>query len=149
MQSFVALVNQIKPFLFSHEVKMVNGRPKKIQVQHKNSEYLLSALFTSLNTALNKSPELKALQRFAELHDIDCFQFKSAVKEGCFSPLNLNYARAYYNGKGTLDSFLEEQKKALIDGKISQDEYNNILAKYSFAESTEDDTNKLINIINK
>ena len=45
-------------FVFSYESKMINGRMEKIPVQHKNSEYMLNAIYSMLNVAMNKSPEL-------------------------------------------------------------------------------------------
>jgi len=57
-EDFTTLWHPIKPFVFSYESKMINGRMEKIPVQHKNSEYMLNAIYSMLNVAMNKSPEL-------------------------------------------------------------------------------------------
>lgn len=150
-EDFLALWNPIKPFLFSHETKTINGRNEKVVAQHKNSEYLISALWSVLNTSLNKSPRLAALQKFMEKHDIDVVHFHSVVKIGYHSELNLeqdveafNLAKHKNNGnfkindKVTLEGitsytqYKDELGRALFDDKISQDEYNNALRRFSY-----------------
>lgn len=150
-EDFLALWNPIKPFLFSHETKTINGRNEKVVAQHKNSEYLISALWSVLNTSLNKSPRLAALQKFMEKHNIDVVHFHSVVKVGYHSGLSLeqdieafNLAKHKNNGnfkindKVTLEDitsyaqYKKELGKALFDDKISQDEYNNALRRFSY-----------------
>lgn len=150
-EDFLALWNPIKPFLFSHETKTINGRNEKVIAQHKNSEYLISALWSVLNTSLNKSPRLAALQKFMEKHNIDVVHFHSVVKIGYHSELNLeqdieafdlakqkNGGNFEINDKVTLKGitsyakYKEELGKALFNDKISQDEYNNALRKFSY-----------------
>lgn len=149
LASWMNLVNSIKPFLFSYETKEVNGRLEKIPVQHKNSEYLLTALFSSLNTALNQSPELIALQKFMDLHDIDVMQFQSCVKEGSFNTLDLNHAyEAFYidHSDISFEDWQKKQLKALQEGSISQEEFNSELAKYGFRYNEQEDK-ELVKII--
>ena len=149
LASWMNLVNAMKPFLFSYEAKKVNGRLEKIPVQHKNSEYLLTALFSTLNTVLNQSPELLALQRFMELHDIDVMQFNSCVKEGSFSSLDLNHAyEAFYidHSDISFNDWYKGQLKALQKGTISQEEFNKNLSKYGFRHSDKEEK-ELVKII--
>ena len=110
---FLALWNPIKPFMVSYEDvtltdKDGNVRVEKVKTQHKNSEYLISALFTVLNTALNKSPKMRGIQRFMQDHNIDVLHFHSVVKHGGHDFFDINYdydrflteALAPYFGQG-------------------------------------------------
>ena len=167
---FLALWNPIKPFMVSHESVQIkdkegNIRNEKVTTQHKNSEYLISALFGVLNTALNNSPQLRGLQRFMENHNVDVMHFHSVVKHGYHDGFDINYDyRSFENdlinasiatnsdnitfrvGNEKIilnvktDDFSTYQKKLLdlLDkGKISQEEYNNALSEYEF-KSEED-----------
>lgn len=108
--SVISLINPIKPFLVSYETRRINGRLEKVGVQHKNSEYLISAAFSMINTALNKSPELQAYHEFMEEHDIDVLHFHSVVKHGFNNPFDINYdPNKFYK-------FLEK-KRSENDGK--------------------------------
>lgn len=111
----------IKPFVYTHETRTVNGRTEKITTQYKNSEYMLTAMYSVLNTALNQSPYLKALNEFMDEHDIDVIHFHSAVKVGANSLFDINYKN------NTAQKKAESAKKKLLEGSISQEEYNNIL----------------------
>lgn len=107
---FLAMWNPIKPFMVTTETVMLkdkdgNLRPEKVQTQHKNSEYLISALFGVLNTALNQSPQLRGIQRFMETHGIDVLHFHSVVKHGGhdFFDVNYNYDKFYREILGIVD----------------------------------------------
>lgn len=143
----VSLINPIKPFLFSYETKIINGRTEKVGVQHKNSEYLISAVFQMLNTALNKSPELVAINRFMDAHNIDVLHFESVVKHGFHSPFDITYDAKTFNAdisKGPItigdrsyrfSTYGEYQKKLselLTEGTITQQQYNDGISKYRF-----------------
>lgn len=151
-EDFMALWNPIKPFLFSHESKMINGRNEKITVQHKNSEYLISAVYSMLNTALNHSPELVALNEFMDRHNVDVVHFHSVVKNGFHSPFDLGHDEDYFQhvisqngGKFSIDgvtitadnydSYVKALNKALFAEEISQDAYNEALQEFNFKNS--------------
>lgn len=89
------VINSLKPFLYSSEARTLTNddninRTEKVVTQHKNSEYALSALYSILNSVLNKSNALKGLQRFMEQYDIDVVHFKSVVKVGANNLFDLN-----------------------------------------------------------
>lgn len=89
------VINSLKPFLYSSEARTLTNddninRTEKVVTQHKNSEYALSALYSILNSVLNKSNTLKGLQRFMEQYDIDVVHFKSVVKVGANNLFDLN-----------------------------------------------------------
>ena len=145
-QDFFSLWNPIKPFFFGSESVVINGRMEKLPVQHKNSEYAMTALCSILNTMLNNSPKLRALQKFMEDHDIDVVHFHSVVKVGYNSPFDISYNKAAYNsdlknGKVTIngESFTksyEKYKEKLIElldnGKITQEQFNEHINRYQF-----------------
>lgn len=85
----------IKPFVssFNWDVSHVNDSlpenerdPQydsiKVPVQHKNSEFVLLAMYEVLSGVLKSSPMLIGLNKFMEDHGIDKVQFETAVKEG-------------------------------------------------------------------
>lgn len=146
----VSLINPIKPFLFSYETKVINGRTEKVGVQHKNSEYLISAVFQMLNTALNSSPELVAINRFMDDHNIDVLHFESVVKHGFHSPFDINYDAKTFNAdisKGpitignesyrfsTYEEYQNKLSELLTKGTITQQQYNDGISKYRFKNS--------------
>lgn len=154
IEDFMAFWNPIKPFLFSHETKTANGRNEKVVVQHKNSEYALSAMYSVLNTALNKSPELVALNQFMDEHDIDVAHFHSVVKEGFNSPFDINHddkafqrelsknGGSFEVGSTTIKAssykdYVSKLDKALEKGTITQQEYNSAKSKFDY-HSVED-----------
>lgn len=165
---FLALWNPIKPFMVSSEaVEIVdkdgNIRNEKVGVQHKNSEYLISALFSVLNTALNDSPQLRGLQRFMEDNNIDVAHFHSVVKHGYHDAFDINYDYAEFNdavianaGKfgigdeqidlgydASFDDYLNAANKLLTSGRISQEQYNEALQRFQF--KSEDDVVRALN----
>lgn len=89
-EDFVTLWNSFKPFVFTHESRRVNGRNERVNLQYKNSEYMITAFCTMMNTALNQSPTLKALSEFMDKHDIDVAHFHSAVKIGYNNPYTIS-----------------------------------------------------------
>ena len=94
----VNIINALKPFLYSSERRDLKAgsaddyieRVEKVTTQHKNSEYALSALYSVLNSVLNRSNTLKGLQQFMEKNDIDVVHFKSVVKVGANNLFDLN-----------------------------------------------------------
>lgn len=69
----------------------------KTPVQHKNSEFLLLALYDAIAGPLGKSGKLKAINDFMEneKNQIDVVQFESTTKVGKQGVINLNGAKDY------------------------------------------------------
>jgi hypothetical protein len=148
---FLALWNPIKPFFYGFEAVSTNGRMEKVTTQHKNSEYMLSALFSMLNTALNKSPKLLGLQQFMEDHGVDAVHFHSVVKVGFNSPFDLNYNKSRFEkalkeGKveilgdtniKTYKEYIGKLVQALENGKISQEYFNEKKNEYAYKTKEE------------
>lgn len=83
-----------KPYLYS-QIKNSSGREGvflKTPVQHKNSEFLLLALYHTIAGPLAKSGKLKAINEFMEKHEVDVVQFESAVKVGNQGIIDINDA---------------------------------------------------------
>ena len=136
-EDFTTLWHPIKPFVFSYESKMINGRMEKIPVQHKNSEYMLNAIYSMLNVAMNKSPELQALHQFMEDNDIDVLHFHSVVKEGFFGAIDINHDEKSFKEdfpNMSYEEYLDQQFRLLKGGKITQEQYNESISKYRFKD---------------
>ena len=167
---FLALWNPIKPFMVTHESIQIrdkegNVRNEKVTTQHKNSEYLISALFGVLNTALNNSPQLRGLQRFMEKHNVDVMHFHSVVKHGYHDGFDINYDyRKFENDlvnaaiatesdnvtfsvgdqKITINAktegfseWLNKLENLLVSNKITQEQYNEAVNEYTFKTEEE------------
>lgn len=149
IEDFMAFWNPIKPFLFSHETKIVRDRKEKVIVQHKNSEYAMTAMYSVLNTALNKSPKLVALNQFMDEHDIDVVHFHSVVKEGFNNPFDINhddkaFQKEWFKDGGNFEvgnitmkvssykDYISKLDKALETGTITQKEYNDAKSKFDY-----------------
>lgn len=155
VDDFMVLWNQMKPFMLSQEDRVINGRHEKVIVQHKNSEYVLVALFSTLNTALNKSPLLQGMAQFMEKNNIDVIHFHSVVKLGYHSGFDLGYNHEKFNAKLASDKgiftigkgikihaeshkqYAEKTMQALEDKRITQAEYNRAMRKYGFSNAKE------------
>ena len=89
-EDFNVVWQSIKPFMYTQVMQDdPTGGKLKVPVQHKNSEFLLLA-DTVLNSPVNQSPILKALNEFMDENQIDCVMFESAVKVGCQGPIDIN-----------------------------------------------------------
>lgn len=148
---FFTIWNNIKPFLYSHETVQVGDRKEKVITQHKNSEYMMTAMYDMIGMALSKSPQLRALQEFMEDNDIDVAHFNSVVKEGFFSGVNINYDKKKFEAKkgkddyievaghqikaDTYENFIENLANALDKEEITQSDYNNIIKEIDFDKS--------------
>ena len=120
----VNIINALKPFLYSSEGRTLEAgntdnkieRVEKVTTQHKNSEYALSALYSVLNSALNKSSTLKGLQQFMEKNDIDVVHFKSVVKVGANNLFDLNnvYNPKLKDALGKRDSYTVSNNGKII-----------------------------------
>ena len=153
IKDFYTIWNNIKPFLYSHETVQVGDRKEKVVTQHKNSEYMMTAMYSMITSALSKSPQLKALQKFMKKKGIDVVHFHSVVKEGYFSGVNINYSIKRFNEKkgkndyievagnkinaDTYEDFRENLIQALDDDKITQEDYNQAIRDIDFERSEE------------
>lgn len=150
-KDFLSLWNPIKPFYYGYESIEINGRNEKVTTQHKNSEYMITALYSFLNTALNKSPKLVGLHKFMVAHNIDVVHFHSVVKEGFNSPFDLRYNKAKFDKmskdgkvtlfgkpfKGTYKEYMKELEDALVEGVISQEEFTSARNQFEYQTADE------------
>lgn len=82
---FYTIWQTIKPYMFSMvgvDSHVGDYGKIKVGVQHKNSEFLLLAIYDAITSPLSTSPKLRAINKFMETHDIDVVMFNSAVKTG-------------------------------------------------------------------
>ena len=166
IKDFYTIWNNIKPFLYSHETVQVGDRKEKVVTQHKNSEYMMTAMYSMITSALSNSPQLKALQEFMKDNNIDVVHFHSVVKEGYFNGININYSIKRFNEKkgendyievagnrinaDTYEDFRKNLIQALDDEKITQEDYNQAIRDIDFEKSEEgvdDCYNQLANAI--
>lgn len=149
----------IKPFVFS-QTSTPDGLGDYIKVPHqnKNSEFLLLATYQVLNSTLNRSPQITALNKFMEDYNIDVVQFESAVKVGGQGIIDINvspkaireamsgsieigdktYSMPDVNGLSYSDAFeliKNEYDKTLDKGQITQDEYNEVMKYFTPSDS--------------
>lgn len=137
-EDIMKVINNLKPFLYSNESRILKAggeeqvyeRNEKVITQHKNSEYALSALYSILNTALNKSNALKGLQKFMNDNDIDVAHFKSVVKVGANNLFDLNNV---YNSK--LDEILKTNSSYYTYDEKENKLYLNLPLKVSKEEN--------------
>ena len=153
IKDFYTIWNNIKPFLYSHETVQVGDRKEKVVTQHKNSEYMMTAMYSMITSALSNSPQLKALQEFMKDNNIDVVHFHSVVKEGYFNGVNINYSIKRFNEKkgendyievagnrinaDTYEDFRKNLIQALDDEKITQEDYNQAIRDIDFEKSEE------------
>lgn len=149
------LLNAIKPMVSSYEnITMPGNRSEKVIVQHKNSEYVLSALYSVLNVAFNSSPQLLALHAAMQDGNIDVVHFRSVVKRGDSNVVDINYDVAKFDAevkanRGVIlgnksytkfSKFKEALDKKLVSGTISSEDYTNYLSKYEYKLEDENGT---------
>lgn len=102
MRDFNVIWQTVKPFAYSQMSKVAEyddkGKPianLRVGVQHKNSEFLLLALYNAIGGNLKKSPKLRAINDFMEKYSIDVVQFESAVKTGGQGKIDINDLDSY------------------------------------------------------
>jgi hypothetical protein len=151
MKDFYTIWNNIKPFVYSHETVKIGNRTEKVPVQHKNSEYMMTAFYSLIGSVLSKSPQLVALQEFMQDNNIDVIHFESVVKVGGYGQVNLNYDKERFDAlkdsndnikvgneliKATdYNTFIKNLKQAIVDEKITQKEYNKAIEDIDFEDS--------------
>jgi hypothetical protein len=137
----------VKPFLEENIVVPDGlGGYLRVKHQHKNSEFLLLAMYDHLNSILNQSSKLKGLNEFMEKNNIDCAMFNSAVKSGCQGVIDIRYSEEEFEKwleskdaseaindadktpeTFTYDDLLKYYTNKLKKGKITQVEYNKLI----------------------
>lgn len=145
MSDFNTIWQTVKPFVYSQIEKPDGlGGTMKVPHQNKNSEFLLLAMHSMVATSMNKSPKLRALNKFMKDNGIDVIQFESAVKAGKQGTIDVNYSKPKMEvwlmnntkeakqletalGKSIekVSDFKEANDILLDRGAISQEEYNN------------------------
>lgn len=128
IEDFNVLIDAIKPFMFTYETQEISGRTEKIPVQHKNSEYLLTALYTTLHTSLNNSPILKGLMKFMDTHNIDAIQFHSCVKVGAHSIFDLSCDPDKLPWDYTsYEAYRKRLTNDVLNKEITQEQFNTLI----------------------
>ena len=101
-EDFNIIWQTVKPFVYTQ----VNTRSGvtghsgiKTPVQHKNSEFLLLAMYNIIAAKSGKSSKLKAINEFMEENGIDVVQFESAVKVGKQAPIDISHISSVNNIK--------------------------------------------------
>lgn len=136
----------IKPFVFTQVSKPDGlGDVMKVPHQNKNSEFLIMAMYSMFSKEMNKSPKLRALNRFMTDNNIDVAQFESAAKVGGQGIIDINISPSgWAKLSDAFDSF-EDYKKhmdnELDKGRISQEEYNKA---FKALEPTEEEVYQML-----
>lgn len=93
MADFNLVWQTIKPFVYT-QIEKPDGLGGSIKVPHqnKNSEFLILAMYNIIRSPINKSPMMRALDRFMQENDIDVIQFESAVKAGNQGKVDLTHS---------------------------------------------------------
>lgn len=98
MKDFNTVWQTKKPFVYT-QINNSSGLEEhtgiKTPVQHKNSEFLLLAIYNGISNSLKNSPKMKALNQFMEDYQIDVIQFESAIKVGKQETINLEDVVTY------------------------------------------------------
>lgn len=152
MADFDTVYQTLKPFVYTQLEKPDGiGGIMKVPMLNKNSEAVLLAMYPIFANSMNKSPKLKAINKFMEDHNIDVIQYESAVKVGkqlvvdlSHSPAKLKALLDAGNGKlrkaiagykgsdiQKLKSYMDSQ---LQERKITQDQYNKTMNDLQMSE---------------
>lgn len=161
MADFNIVWQTIKPFVFT-QIEKPDGLGGSIKVPHqnKNSEFLLLSMYQMVAGSMNRSPKLKALNRFMEDKEIDVIQFGSAVKVGEQGTIDISYSepklqvwkmnhekewneieKAAKTSDSDYSVFKAGNDYLLDHDMISQEEYNN---RFEAIEPTEQEVYDLL-----
>lgn len=117
-----------KPYVYT-QVNNISGIPGhtgiKTPVQHKNSEFLLLAMYQLVSGPLGKSSKLRAINEFMEENGIDVVQFESTVKVG------KQGVKIDLSGINTINEIKDLLKKATTQNGI---EDPNVVHKISYED---------------
>lgn len=117
-----------KPFVYTQvnvDSKTSHGAIKS-PVQHKNSEFLLLAIYDAISGPLGKSSKLKAINDFMEKHQIDVVHFNSVVKTGEQGTITLSGDMNYETTKRVLENetgIANGQEDPSVIHSISYEDY--------------------------
>lgn len=100
MEDFNIIWQTKKPFVYTqinNESGVANHSGIKTPVQHKNSEYLLLAVYDAISNAVGRSSKLKAINDFMEDSQVqvDVVQFESTTKVGGQGIIDLSGTTGY------------------------------------------------------
>lgn len=100
MEDFNIIWQTKKPFVYTqinNESGVANHSGIKTPVQHKNSEYLLLAVYGAISNAVGRSSKLKAINDFMEDNQVqvDVVQFESTTKVGGQGIIDLSGTTGY------------------------------------------------------
>lgn len=104
----------IKPFVYSQVTNDSGIQGKKgnilmkTPVQHKNSEFLLLAVYDLIAGPLGSSSKLKAINQFMIDNNIDKVQFESAVKVGGQAAVDLSTVNSYKDVYNALSEAIKD-----------------------------------------
>lgn len=158
MADFDTVYQTLKPFVYTQLEKPDGiGGIMKVPMNNKNSEVVLLAMYPIIASSMNKSPKLKAINKFMEDHNIDVIQYESAVKVGkqlvvdlSHSPAKLKALLDADNGKlrkaiagykgSDIQKFKSYMDNQLQERKITQDQYNKTMNDLQMSEQEVYDT---------
>ena len=127
IQDFNIIWQPRKPYVYTQvsEDSGVNGHSAiKVPVQHKNSEFLLLALYETISGPTGKSGKLKAINAFMEKYNIDVVQFESTTKVGKQGIIDIN----------NLNSFNDVARKLISVTGVNSIENPNVVHTVSYED---------------
>lgn len=129
MEDFNIIWQTKKPYVYT-QVNNDSGVQEhtgiKTPVQHKNSEFLLLALYDAIAGPLGKSGKLKAINDFMEKNQIDVVQFESTTKVGKQGVININEVgdyKATMNILGDATGIAHGMENPNVVHKVSYEDY--------------------------
>lgn len=128
MKDFNIIWQTKKPYVYTQVNNMsgVEGHTGiKTPVQHKNSEFLLLAMYQMVAGPLAKSEKLRAINDFMEQNNIDVVQFESTTKVGKQGVIDLNKVNGYNQVKGVLKNATSQNgvENPNVVHKVSYEDY--------------------------
>lgn len=126
MTDFNIVWQTIKPFVFTNMRKPDGlGGFMRVPHQHKNSEFLLTAMYHMFSKRLSESPKLRAINQFMHDNNIDVAQFDSAVKVGGQGVIDLSNIDSYDAVTKELNKYCFENGNInpVVVHEVSYDDY--------------------------
>lgn len=129
MQDFNIIWQTKKPYVYTQvgNDSGIEGKSDiKTPVQHKNSEFLLLALYQVVAGPLGKSGKLKAINDFMEKNQIDVVQFESTCKVGKQGVISLAGIKDYDTAMGVLGNatgITQGAENPNVVHKVSYEDY--------------------------
>lgn len=128
MKDFNIIWQTKKPYVYTqvNNISGVEGHTGiKTPVQHKNSEFLLLAMYQMVAGPLAKSEKLRAINDFMEQNNIDVVQFESTTKVGKQGVIDLNKVNGYNQVKEVLKNTTSQNgvENPNVVHKVSYEDY--------------------------